>query len=115
MWNLDYCTNQARIDYLQNLQAEHPNQTRWDGISGNTNPYATEPRCILAQCQFEGGPGRDTEAAQAWAFELKHYFKRGVGEQPTVTYDNGVYTVIGLIQTTHPHDHTDHRGIAVFT
>ena len=34
----------------------------------------------------------------------RQYFLRGVGEAPAVTYDAGVYTVSGLMQTTHPGD-----------
>jgi len=64
----------------------------------------TEPRLVTAVFRFSGGPGREEEAAEAWAFELTYYFLRGVGEQPVVTYDAGVYTVSGLMQTTHPGD-----------
>ena len=66
-----------------------------------------EPRIVTAVCQFRGGPGREREAAEAWAFELTYYFKRGIGEPPLVTYENGVYTVRGLMTTTHPGDHGD--------
>jgi hypothetical protein len=38
-----------------------------------------------------------------------------VGEQPVVTYAGGVYTVIGLITTTHPGDHPKADGIVWFT
>jgi hypothetical protein len=61
-------------------------------------------RLVTAVFRFYGGPGREQEAAEAWAFELTYYFLRGVGEQPSVTYDAGVYTVSGLMQTTHPGD-----------
>jgi hypothetical protein len=64
----------------------------------------TEPRLITAVFRFRGSPGREQEAAQAWAFELTCYFLRGIGEQPVVTYDAGVYTVSGLMLTTHPLD-----------
>jgi hypothetical protein len=64
----------------------------------------TEPRQVTAITRFRGGPGREQEAAEAWAFELTYYFARAVGEQPEVTYENGVYTCTGLMQTTHPWD-----------
>ena len=66
----------------------------------------TEARLVTAVTRFSGGPGREREAAEAWAFELTYYFKRGVGEQPVVTYDAdaGVYTCTGLMATTHPYD-----------
>jgi hypothetical protein len=54
--------------------------------------------------QFRGGPGREREAAEAWAFELTYYFGRGVGEAPRVEYADGVYTCTGLMTTTHPAD-----------
>jgi hypothetical protein len=75
----------------------------------------TEPRLLRAGARFTGGPGREREAAEAWAFEMKTYFKRGVGEQPHVAYENGVYAVTGLIQTTHPGDHPDTEGTVWFT
>jgi hypothetical protein len=64
----------------------------------------TEPRNITAICQFRGAPGREREAALAWAFELTYYFLRGVGEAPVVTYAGGIYTCTGLMTTTHPFD-----------
>ena len=66
----------------------------------------TGPQLVTAVFRFRGGPGREQEAAEAWAFELTYYFLRGVGEQPSVSYDPaaGVYTVSGLMQTTHPGD-----------
>ena len=64
----------------------------------------TEPRQVTAIARFRGGPGREQEAAEAWAFELTYYFTRAVGEQPEVTYEDGVYTCTGLMQTTHPGD-----------
>lgn len=67
-------------------------------------PPDTAARQVTAVCRFAGGPGREREAAEAWAFELTHYFMRAVGEAPKVTYENGVYTCTGLMQTTHPHD-----------
>lgn len=54
--------------------------------------------------KFAGTPGREREAAEAWAFELTYYFLRRVGEQPRVSYANGVYTCEGLMTTTHPGD-----------
>lgn len=63
-----------------------------------------ETRNVLAVCRFRGGPGREQEAAEAWAFELTYYFLRGVGEAPQVAYENGVYTCSGLMSTTHPGD-----------
>lgn len=59
---------------------------------------------VIARCRFRGGPGREQEAAEAWAFELTYYFLRGVGEAPQVTYSDGVYTCEGLMSTTHPWD-----------
>ena len=64
----------------------------------------SEPKLVTAVFRFYGGPEHEREAAEAWAFELTYYFLRGVGEQPAVTYDAGVYTVSGLMQTTHPGD-----------
>lgn len=64
----------------------------------------TAPRQVTAICRFRGGPGREREAAEQWAFELTYYFTRGVGEPPLVTWQDGVYTCTGLIQTTHPGD-----------
>jgi hypothetical protein len=67
----------------------------------------TAPRQVTASARFRGGPGREGEAAAAWAFELTYYFTRGVGEPPRVSYEDGIYTVTGLIQTTHPGDGPD--------
>ena len=64
----------------------------------------TPVRQVTAVCRFRGGPGREAEAAEAWAFELVYYFTRAVGEPPEVTYADGVYTCTGLMQTTHPYD-----------
>lgn len=61
-------------------------------------------RNVIAVTQFRGDPGREREAAEAWAFELTYYFKRGVGEPPGVTYEDGVYTCRGLMTTTYPYD-----------
>ena len=32
----------------------------------------TEPRQVTAIARFRGGPGREQEAAEAWAFELTY-------------------------------------------
>jgi hypothetical protein len=63
-----------------------------------------EARNVIAVTRFRGGPGREQEAAEAWAFELTYYFLRGVGEPPQVTYSDGIYTCQGIMQTTHPLD-----------
>ncbi len=68
---------------------------------------AGDLRQVTAICQFRGGPGREQEAAEAWAFELTYYFLRGVGEAPQVTYEDGIYTCTGLMQATHPGDDGD--------
>jgi hypothetical protein len=109
-WSLDFARNPARVAALSEPSA----LPRWDGI-GPSATGATEPRLVRAGARFAGGPGREREAAEAWAFEMKAYFKRGVGEQPLVTYERGTYTVIGLIQTTHPGDHPKPDGIVWFT
>jgi hypothetical protein len=60
---------------------------------------------VTAVCRFRAGPGRERDAAEAWGFELKYYFHRGVGDTPPqVTYVSGVYTCRGTIITTHPGD-----------
>jgi len=64
----------------------------------------TAPRQVTAVARFRGGPGREAEAAEAWAFELTCYFTRAVGEPPLVAYADGVYTCTGIMQTTHPGD-----------
>lgn len=71
----------------------------------------TEPRQVTAVARFTGGPGREREAAEAWAFELTCYFTRGVGEPPAVAYEDGTYTCTGIVQTTHPGD----RPVTDFT
>jgi hypothetical protein len=111
-WSLDFARNPVRVASLTELNATADD--RWDGI-GPSGGTGTEPRLLRAGAQFTGSPGREREAAEAWAFEMKAYFKRGVGEQPVVSYASGVYTVIGLIQTTHPSDHPDAEGIVWFT
>lgn len=111
-WSLDFARNPERIASLTELYAITP--LRFDG----TTPHGlcTAPRDVLAGARFRGGPGREEEARKAWAFEMKAYFHRGVGEPPVVTsYDGGVYTVIGLITTTHPGDQPDEQGIVWFT
>jgi hypothetical protein len=65
---------------------------------------ARSGRIVTAVMCFRAGPGRETEAAEAWAFELTYYFMRRAGEQPAVTYAGGVYTVTGLMTTSHPFD-----------
>lgn len=109
-WSLDFALDPARVAVLSEPSA----LPRWDG-TGPSVPGATEPRLVNAGARFTGSPGREREAAEAWAFEMKAYFKRGVGEQPVVTYAGGVYTVVGLIQTTHPGDHPKADGIVWFT
>lgn len=66
--------------------------------------FQTAPRQVTAVARFRGKPGREREAAEAWAFELTYYFTRGVSEPPQVSYENGVYTCTGVMQTTHPAD-----------
>jgi hypothetical protein len=70
----------------------------------------TEVRNVIAVTRFRGTPGREQEAAEAWAFELTYYFLRGIGEPPQVTYQDGIYTCRGIMQTTHPGD----RDVTVF-
>jgi hypothetical protein len=109
-WSLDFARDPARVAALSEQSA----LPRWDGI-GPSGMGATEPRLVRAAARFAGVPGREQDAAEAWAFEMKAYFKRGVGEPPAVTYAGGVYTVIGLIQTTHPGDRPKADGIVWFT
>lgn len=110
-WSLDFARSPERVALLTELNAQEG--IRWDG-TGNCI-LASPLRLVLAGTRFTGTPGREREAAEAWAFEMKAYFHRGVGEQPQVTYDHGTYTVIGLIQTTHPGDHPGKDGIVWFT
>lgn len=65
----------------------------------------TAPRLVTAVLRYHDGPGLEQLAAEAWAFDLTYYFTRGVGEAPQVEYEDGVYTMTGLMQTTHPGDH----------
>lgn len=111
-WSLDFCLSLERAAILKELNASA--LPRWDGTAPTGGWGATEPRLVLAGARFSGGPGREREAAEAWAFELKAYFKRGVGEQPEVIFADGVYTVTGLMQTTHPGDHPGADGIVWF-
>jgi hypothetical protein len=111
-WSLDFARNPVRVASLTELNATADH--RWDGI-GSSGDAGTEPRLLRAGAQFTGVPGREREAAEAWAFEMTAYFKRGVGEQPVVSYAGGTYTVIGLIQTTHPGDRPRADGIVWFT
>ena len=113
-WSLDFALDSARVATPTELNATSA-LPRWDGIGSPGGHGATEPRLVCAGARFTGGPGREREAAEAWAFEMKAYFKRGVGEPPVVTYANGTYTVIGLIQTTHPGDRPKPDGIVWFT
>jgi hypothetical protein len=39
---------------------------------------------VEAVAHFWAGPDREHDAALAWAYDLTHYFKRGVGEPPMV-------------------------------
>jgi hypothetical protein len=112
-WNLDYVLGSTRVAALTELDSDKYGP-RWDGI-GSSGGLGTTPRLIQAGAWFTGGPGREREAAEAWAFEMKVYFKRGVEGQPQVSYANGTYTVIGLIQTTHPGDQPDAEGVTWFT
>jgi hypothetical protein len=112
-WSLNFARNPDRVAALTETDAMSA-LPRWDGKSSGGHG-ATEPRLVNAGVRFTGGPGREREAAEAWAFEMKAYFKRGTGEQPVVTYAGGVYTVIGLIQTTHPGDRPKPDGIVWFT
>lgn len=112
-WSLDYAREPGRVATLTRLYAN--DTARWDGRQPSTSRGATEPRLVRAGAQFTGPPGRELEAAEAWEFEVRVYFKRGVEEQPQVSYDGGVYTVTGLIQTTHPGDHPKPDGIVWFT
>jgi hypothetical protein len=111
-WSLDFVRDPKRIAVL--TDASLSPLPRWDGRSSG-GWGATEPRLVNSGCQFSAGPGREQEAAEAWAFEMKAYFKRGVGEPPAVAYAAGVYSVTGLIQTTHPGDRPGPDGIVWFT
>lgn len=110
-WDLTFARNPERIALLTELNAQET--VRWDGTTPGV--FDGPVRQVLASAQFTGPPGQDREAAEAWAFEMKAYFHRGVGEQPVVTYQGGVYTVTGLIQTTHPGDAPGADGIVRFT
>lgn len=110
-WSLDFSRDPARVATLAELAVDSP---RWDG-KGPPGVGATEPRLVRAGARFTGTPGRKREAAEAWAFEMKAYFRRGTGEPPEVTYANGTYTVVGLITTTHPADRPRADGIVWFT
>ena len=110
-WSLAFARDPERVARLTEMDAQE--SIRWDG-TGDT-VLAVPPRQVLASAQFTGAPGREQAAAEAWAFEMKVYFHRGVGEPPVVTYDGGVYTVTGLIQTTHPGDVPGPDGIVRFT
>jgi hypothetical protein len=108
-WSLDYVLDPKRKIDLALAGLETP---RFDGTSPGDDE---QPRQVRAGAQLAGGPGRELDAAQAWAFELGTYFRRGIEGQPQVMYAGGVYTVIGPIRTTHPGDHPDPRGVVWFT
>lgn len=114
-WSLDYARDPGRVASLVRLNAGVT--TRFDGTTPAGSPLIIQvpPRVVLAGARFTGGPGREQEAAEAWAFEMKAYFHRGVGEQPRVEYAHGTYSVTGLITTTHPGDRPDASGIVWFT
>jgi hypothetical protein len=113
-WSLDFARNPGRIARLAERDAACTN--RFDGTTPDAPLCIQVPaRVLLAGARFTGGPGREQEAAQAWAFEMKAYFLRGVGESPRVDYTNGVYEVTGLITTTHPGDRPDASGVVWFT
>lgn len=88
-----------------NFEVEQPRRTSYvQEAAWDLYPRRGPARVVHAVFQFRGGPGREQEAAEAWAFELTHYFLRAVGEQPLVEYSNGVYTCTGLMTTTHSQD-----------
>lgn len=107
-WDLAYCRDPERVARLTELS----NQDRFDGTTGGVQGPL---RHVLASAQLAGPAGQEREAAEAWAFEMKNYFLRGVGEPPVVTWKDGVYTVTGLISTTHPADRPGPDGIVRFT
>jgi hypothetical protein len=81
----------------------------FNGGAPTTGPPSWEPihvpaSNVIAIMRFYGGPGRERDAAEAWAFEITYYYLRSVGEQPAVEYTDGVYTVSGMMTTTHPCD-----------
>lgn len=111
-WDLAFARDPGRVARLTELgRAGLP---RYDGTCPDA-PGQVPARVLPASAQFTGPPGREREAAEAWAFEMKAYFTRGVGEQPAVTYEGGTYTVTGLITTTHPGDRPGPDGIVRFT
>lgn len=112
-WSLDHARNPERVAALVKLNAE--TTVRFDGIGPPLPGDLRTPRLVRAGAWFRGAPGRERDAAEAWAFEMKAYFHRGTGEQPEVSYAAGIYRVIGLIQTTHPGDVPDADGIVWFT
>lgn len=114
-WTLAFARDPERVARLTEYNAQE-GVIRFDGTGDNVLGARQTPlRQVLASAQFSGPAGREREAAEAWAFEMKAYFHRGVGEQPVVTYEGGVYTVTGLIQTTHPGDVPGPDGIVRFT
>jgi len=111
-WSLDFCRNPDRV---KSLTALSRTDIRFDGTTPADDVTQAPLRHVLAGMRFTGEAGREQEAAEAWAFEMKAYFMRGTGEPPVVVYRDGVYTVTGLIATTHPGDRPDAEGIVWFT
>jgi hypothetical protein len=76
------------------------------GLITAAGGLAAGSRQVTAVARFRAGPGREQQAAQAWAAELTWCFARGTGEEPAVRYDpdEGIYTVTGTIRTTYPFD-----------
>ena len=112
-WSLDFTRDPRRVTFLESLHVKDP-PPRWDG-SEEPSRLQVPAHDVLAGMRFTGSPGREDEAARAWAFELKVYFLRGVGEQPQVSHDGSVYTVVGLMRTTHPWDTPGEDGIVWFS
>lgn len=108
-WDLAYCRDAERVANLTELNRD---RDRFDGTTGGG--WQGPLRHVVASAQFAGPAEQEREAAEAWAFEMKNYFLRGVGEPPVVTWKDGVYTVTGLISTTHPGDRPGPDGIVRF-
>lgn len=84
----------------------------FNGSTPTTGPPSWTPihipvSNVIAIMRFYGEPGRERDAAEAWAFEITYYYLRCVGEQPAVVYQNGIYTVSGMMTTTHPGDRAE--------
>jgi hypothetical protein len=86
------------------IDALDPGGRDQDALRSAVASLQSPARQVIAVARIAGPPGREADAAEAWAFELTYYFTRGVGEPPAVSYADSIYTVTGLIQTTHPHD-----------